>query len=140
MPEFKNYSFKNSSVIFGIIEFAGFAEGDDVVTIEVDTDLFTKTVGAKGDVTRTQSTDTSGTATVKLLQTSSTNKELNAAYLADLASGSAVAPMVITNLETGEIFSMPNAWIIKYPTVTRGQNPNSMDWVFQFDQLIPVIT
>lgn len=140
MAEFKNFTFKNVSVIFGIIEFTGFAEGDDVVVIEVENNLFNKVVGAKGDVTRTQSTDTSGSVTVKLLQTSSTNALLNAAYLADLSTGSAVAPMAITDLESGEIYSMPNAWIVKFPTVTRGQNPNSMDWVFEFDQLIPVIT
>ncbi len=31
---FDNFSFKNMNVILGIIELEGFAEGDDVISIE----------------------------------------------------------------------------------------------------------
>lgn len=139
MPDFKNFSFKNVSVIWGIIELEGFAEGDDVVTIESDADQFTKKVGAKGDVTRTQTADNSCTITIKLLQTSRSNALLNAQFTLDKETGSNPAPMFINDKESGEAYAINNAWVQKFPTVTRGQGDNTMDWVFQGDFLTPVI-
>ncbi len=140
MADFKNFSFKNASVIAGILEIEGFGEGDDVVNIEYDADQFTKVTGAKGDVTRVQTADNSCTVTIKLLQTSISNVGLNTLYLADVASGISVFPMIITNLESGEIYSINNAWIQKFPAVIRGQGVNTMDWIFQGDFLTPAIT
>lgn len=137
--DFKNFSFKNVSVIFGIIEVEGFAEGDDVVNIEYDADQFTKKVGAKGDVTRVQTSDNSCTVTIKLLQTSKSNALLNAQFAIDRESGSAPSPMFINDKESGESYVINNAWIQKFPTVTRGQGDNTMDWIFQGDFLTPVL-
>lgn len=140
MAEFGNYSFKNASVIFGIIEMGGFADGDDVVNIEQNAEQFTKTVGAKGDVTRVQTADNSARVTVKLLQTSSTNKELTNTYLGDRETAAAAAPLIVTNLESGEVFACNNAWIVGYPTVTRGAGVNIMEWVFDCDYMTPALT
>lgn len=140
MADFKNFTFKNVNVIAGVLELEGFGEGDDVLTIETDADQFTKIVGAKGDVTRVQSSDNSVTITIKLLQTSNSNKELNTLFLADKQTGAAVFPMIITDLESGEVYSIPNAWIMKQPTITRGQGVNTVDWIFQGDNLVAVLT
>ena len=140
MADFKNFTFKNVNVIAGVLELEGFGEGDDVLTIETDADQFTKIVGAKGDVTRVQSSDNSVTITIKLLQTSNSNKELNTLFLADKQTGAAVFPMIITDLESGEVYSVPNAWIMKQPTITRGQGVNTVDWIFQGDNLVAVLT
>lgn len=139
MPEFKTYSFSNVNAIFGIIELQGFAEGDDVVVIEVETDQFLDMAGAKGDVVRSQSNDNRCTVACKLLQTSVSNKELTAIYNADRELGTGVSPMVIEDKETGETFVINNAWIQKYPIITRGQGVNSMDWIFRGDFLTPAI-
>ncbi len=140
MADFKNFSFKNVSVIAGILELEGFADADDVVSIVFDAEQFTKVAGAKGDVARVQTADNSCTITIKLLQTSNSNSLLAALYLADVSSGSAVFPMVITDKESGEGYAVNNAWIQKFPDITRGKTVNSMDWVFQGDKLTPVIT
>lgn len=139
MPQFNNYSFTNVNAIFGILELQGFADGDDVLTIEFEADQFNDLAGAKGDVVRSQSNDNRVTVTVKLLQHSISNKELNAVYLADRETGAGVYPMVVEDKETGETFVINNAWIQKFPTVTRGQNVNSMTWVFRGDFMSPVI-
>ena len=139
MSNFNNFTFKNVNVIFGVLELQGFGEGDDVIVIETDADQFTKIVGAKGDVTRVQSSDESVTVTIKLLQTSNSNAALNTLYLADKETGAGALPMIITDLESGEVYSIPNAWVMKQPTITRGQGVNTTDWVFQGDRLIPVI-
>ena len=136
---FNNYSFSNVNAIFGIFELEGFADGDDVVSIDFDADQFTKLVGAKGDVIRAQSNDNSCTVTIKLLQSSSSNKDLTTIYNADRIAGTGVSPLVINDKESGETYVINNAWISKYPTVNRGQGANTMDWVFQGDFNTPVI-
>ena len=140
MAKFNNYSFKNVNVIFGILELQGYADGDDVVKIDPDANLFEKIVGAKGDVARSQTNDNSCTISVKLLQTSVSNKELTALFVADRESGAGTAPMIINDKETGETFIINNAWIQKAPSVSRGQNINAMEWIFQGDFLTPSYT
>ncbi len=139
MPRFANFTFKNVNIVFGILEIEGYGNGDDVVSIEQDVDQFTKIVGAKGDLTRIQTNDASCLITVKLLQTSVSNPELNTLYLTDRATGAGALPMVINNKEAGESFSIPNSWIVKFPRVVRGQGVNLMEWVFAGDDLIPLI-
>lgn len=139
MPEFKTFSFSNVNVIFGILQLEGFADGDDVVTIELETDQFNDLAGAKGDVVRSQSNDNRCTVTVKLLQTTGSNAELTSLYNTDRLSGAGVVPMIIEDKETNETFLINNTWIQKFPTVTRGQNVNSMDWVFRGDYFNPAI-
>ena len=133
MANFGNYSFTNVNVIFGILEVQGFAEGDDVVNINFDTEQFTDVAGAKGDVTRTQTNDNRATVTVKLLQTSASYKELMALYNLDRETGANVLPLVVINKETGETFVGNNAWIQKSPDVVRGQNANAVEFTFRVD-------
>lgn len=140
MAEFKNYSFKNVNVIAGILELVGFADGDDIVTIEMEMEQFSDLAGAKGDVARSQTNDNRCTVTVKLLQTSSSNKDLTTLYNTDKETGAGVFPMVIEDKETNETFVINNSWIQKYPSVVRGQTVQSMDWVFRGDFMTPVFT
>ena len=139
MAEFKNFSFQNVNVIFGILELTGFADGDDVVVIEYEADQFVDMAGAKGDVVRSQTNDNRCTVTIKLLQNSLSNAELTAIFNTDRLSGAGVLPMVINDKETGEAYVINNSWIQKFPTVTRGQGVNSMDWVFRGDFLTSAI-
>ena len=139
MPDFKNYSFSNVNVIFGILELQGFADGDDVVTIEFETDQFDDMAGAKGDVVRSQTNDNRCTVTVKLLQTSLSNKPLTVIYNVDKELGTGVNPLVVEDKETAETYVINNAWIKKYPTVTRGKAPNVTEWIFRGDFMTPAI-
>jgi len=135
----KTYSFRNVSVIFGTHEVVGFADGDDVVTIEPASDGFTKIVGAKGEVSRAAVNDESVTVKLKLQQTSSSVPVLQNLYLADKASGAGVLPMLVNDLETGESFTIKNAWIKKQPSIVRGQNQNPYEIELDGDVLIPVV-
>jgi hypothetical protein len=139
MADFKNFSFKNINVIFGIDEIEGFAEGDDAVSIEYDADQFVKIVGAKGDVVRTQTADSSSSMTVKLLQTSKSNGKLMAMFNLDRETGSNALPFIVNDKETGESHVVNNAWIIKPPAIIRGANLNVMEWSFQGDFLTSVL-
>ncbi len=140
MAEFKTFSFKNVNVIFGIEEIQGFADGDDAVKIEGNIEAFTLVVGAKGDATRTQSNDDSVTVTIKLLQTSTSAAVLQTLHTLDKETGAGVLPMIITDKETGESYTIPFSWINKQPTITRGQNQNPWEFIFSGNKLIPIIT
>lgn len=133
------YSFKNVNAIFGVAELEGFADGDDVINIEPSTDAFAMTVGAKGDVTRSATNDESVTITMKFLQTSKSVPVLQNIFLGDKATGNGVLPILITDKDAGETFTVKNAWIMKQPTITRGQGQNPYEVVFQGDVFIPVI-
>lgn len=135
----KTYSFKNVNVIFGVHELTGYSDGDDVVTIEPSSDGFTKIVGAKGEVTRSSVNDESVSVKIKLQQTSKSVPVLQNLYLADKASGAGVLPMLITDIESGESFTIKNAWIRKQPSIVRGQNQNPYEVEFDGDVLIPII-
>ncbi len=128
-----NYSFKNVNAVYGISEIQGFAEGDDVVNIDFNTDQFTMVVGAKGDATRTQTNDNSALIVIKVLQTSPSYKELLTQYNLDRETGANVLPLVVVNKDTGELFVGNNAWIVKPPQLIRGQNANAVEFTFATD-------
>ena len=140
MPEFKNYSFKNVDAIFGIEEVKGWGDGDDVLTIDPETEQFQDAAGAKGDVVRTQTNDNRCTITIKLLQSSTFNKKLMAIHTADRDTHLGVYPMFVQDKETGEKYVINNSWIVRYPTIIRGQGKNLMEWIFRGDFLTGVIT
>ena len=133
------YSFKNVNAIFGVAELEGFADGDDVITVEPAADAFAKTVGAKGDVTRSATNDESVAITMKFLQTSKSVPILQNIFLGDKATGNGVLPILITNKATGETYTVKNAWIMRQPTIVRGQGQNAYEVVFEGDVFIPVI-
>lgn len=140
MGDFKNYSFSNVNAIFGILELEGFGEGDDVITVVPEKEQFADMAGAKGDVVRSQTNDNRATITVKLLQTSKSNKDLTVIYNSDKEAGTGIAPFNIEDKETGETYTCLNAWIQKYAEVKRGQGPNMMEWIFRTDSFIANLT
>jgi len=136
MAGFGSYSFKNVNAIFGVLEIEGWADGDDALTVEPAQDSFTKVVGANGDVARSSNNDNSVTITIKLLQTSASNAELNTIRITDEETGTGVLPFIYTDTTSGESYFVKNAWIAKKPTVTRGRNQNVMEWVLNGDSSV----
>lgn len=135
---FGTYSFKAESATFGAIIIEGFADGDDAVTISQVEDTFTATAGAKGDVTRVQSSNDMVEITIKLLQSSEAAKTLINTHLADKETGNGVLPFVVTNSETGEVYTVPKAWITRMPDRVRGQGHNAWEFKLNGNKLIPV--
>jgi hypothetical protein len=131
---FGSYSFKDVNAIFGINEITGWADGDDVLNIESETDRYSKVVGAKGDVVRSASNDYSVVVTLRLLQTSETNEVLNNIRILDEELGTGVLPFIYTDTNSGESYIIQNAWIAKMPTITRGRNQNIMEWTLHGDK------
>ena len=138
MAEFGSWSFKDASAIIGIVEVTGWADADDVLVIEPAQARFTKIVGARGDVTRSQSNDMSVKITLKLLQTSATNKVLQDLVTLDNETGAGVVPFIY-NTPNGESYFVANAWVESQPTYSRGRSQNDMTWVLEGDAGIPLL-
>ena len=74
----KNYrGGSGCSLIFGAIDISGLTNGV-FISVERDTDAFTKVVGADGEGMRSKSNDKSATITITLMQSSSSNDALSA--------------------------------------------------------------
>ena len=138
MAEFGTYSFKAESATFGVVIINGFADGDDVVTIAQVEDTFSSVGGAKGDVTRVQSSNDIVEITIKLLQSSQAAKDLINIHTADKETGNGVFPFVVTNSATGEVYTVPKAWITRMPNRVRGQGHNAWEFTLHGNKLIPV--
>lgn len=135
---FNNYSFKNVNVIWGIYEFEEMADGDDVVVVTPTGPQWNKTVGAKGDVVRSQTADNSCTIAVKFLNTSKTLKMLHAQYLIDRDTQIGVHPFIITNKETGKKQIINNAWLQGEPPSQEGQSVPIITVTFEGDFLTTI--
>lgn len=136
---FNTYSFKAVDVIWGIIEFEEFADGDDIVTIVTETPQWNKTVGGKGDAVRSQTSDNSCTVTVKLLETSKTNKLLYIAFNSDRETQIGIGTMIVINKDTGKKSIINNAWIQKLPDESQGQAVPVLTWTLDGDFLTTVV-
>jgi len=136
----KTYSFKNLNAVFGTHEITGFAEGDDAITVEANSESFKTYVGAKGEVTRAMINDESVTIKVKLQQTSKSVAFLQNLHLLDRSTGTVVLPFQIDDFEAGESIKIPKAFISKQPTIVRGAGQNDIEFEFTGDREIPIFT
>jgi len=131
----KAFSFKNISVIVGGRIIEGFWTGDDVAKASFNNDMFSLTVGADGDSTRSQTSDRSGKLSFKLLPTSEDNAFLNTLHLLDVESGAGVVPVVIKSTDTGLTATASQAWIVKTAEITYGAGATAREWIMETDRL-----
>jgi len=134
----KTYSPKDVTVIVAGTQISGFAE-DTFVTVERDSDAFTKIVGADGEVSRSASADLSGTITITLLGTSSSNDILSALALADQISLSGEFPVLIKDELGTTLHTAPSAWIQKAATKEYAAEVGENEWILQCSELIEFI-
>ena len=125
------------------ITFAGFsidsgrAEGD-FVTTKYDSETFTKKVGADGEVTRSKTNNTSGTATIKVMQTSDGHRilmQLDALGRAS-ANGSDIAEFQIRDRLGGILEHADQAWIEKAPDSPNGKEAGEREWTLGLGELV----
>lgn len=135
MQGVKTYDPSNVQIIMGGIPLTGFADGT-FIDLAFDENQYTKTVGADGEVSRAKSNNRSGTVTLTLKQTSSSNDQLSALYLADQNSNSGVVPLMIKEIDTGRTLVFTQAaWIEKLPNVSYSKNVEDRQWTIAAGQL-----
>lgn len=109
----------------------GFANGDDVVSIEDTSELGTEIIGADGSSILSISADKSVKLTIKLLASSPFNQFL-LNKVSVMRSGTGLAgAMVVGVLDTsmGYAGGCTTAMVMKKPNVGYGANPTEREWI-----------
>lgn len=118
----------------GII-ISGYADGT-FVTVERDSDSWSKQIGADGDGTRSKSNDKSGKITISLMQSAESNEVLSALALLDEQTGGGAVPVLIKDNSGTSLHVAETAWIVKPATAEYGKEAGPREWVFDTDILI----
>ena len=130
---FSKYDAKDTSVIIDGIYITGL--GEDMVSAEKEEDFFSSSVGAQGDVVKSQINNPLGTVSV-FIQPTSPSK----AYLMSLAKRTEPFPVWIVNKALGERIGGTMANLLSFPEYSRGAEAEDMEFVFQvFDLTIDAI-
>ena len=106
---------------------SGYADGT-FLSVERNTDAFSHTSGADGEIARMASADNSGTITLTLLQTSASNDLLSSLHEADRISNNAKFVVGGEDKNGTTVFSGLEAWIPKLATVEEGNEISNREW------------
>ncbi len=128
-----------SCILMGIpIESGRGDEGGDFVEIDYLNDDFVETVSLDGEVTRSKTNDGRADVTLKVMQTSESNKYLSSLRQGDLLApnGAGVGAMMIRDRQGFSIYTAAQAWIVKAPKVTFGQKASVLEWKIRCAKLL----
>ena len=125
----KFYSGDRVSVIIAGIPITGYADGE-FMRIVKDNDDFGDVIGTDGEVARWATGDDRGTATLLLLQTSSSNALLSALSRLDKSQpgGAGVGNFLVRDQGGSSIYRADQCWVLKPPDVSFGREVGSREW------------
>ena len=118
------YDAKDTSVVVDGTYITGM--GEDMITAEKDEDFFASSVGAQGDIVKSQTNNTLGTISI-FVQPTSPSK----AFLMALAKRTDPFPLWCVNKKLGERIGGTMANLLKYPEISRGAEAEDMEFTFQ---------
>lgn len=130
----KTYDPKLVVLTVGGVPISGYADGT-AITVERSNDMYTKTSGNDGIVSRAKSNDKSGTVTVTLAQTSSSNDVLSGFHKQDELSNTGVKVINCKDVSGRSTFFSGLAWIRKYPNSEFAKEISNREWVIDCDNL-----
>jgi len=115
----------------------GLAQGTMIQEAKAAPRYTTKSTGT-GGIVRVRNPDRSGRLTITVDQESKLHQQLWAIMLADDASGAIAAPIVMSDLTSGEVFTYTNAFIADEPDEQRGSESTTFAWVFAYEAKIKI--
>ena len=122
------YDAKDTSVIVDSIYITGL--GEDMVSAEKEEDFFSSSVGAQGDIVKSQINNTLGTMTICVQPTSPSKT-----FLLSLAKRTEPFPLWAVNKKLGERFGGTKANLLSFPEIARGAEAEDMEFTFQIFDL-----
>lgn len=127
----KQYSFLNNVVLINGVALTGWDEGDDVIKIKRRKDIASDKVGAAGEMMLSVSADKSAEFTFRLLQTSSSNKFLNATAQLQQTGANLFIPIHVLFQDTrrNDLGIGSSGYIKNLPEIVRGAAGGSLEWV-----------
>lgn len=122
MGVLKSYNAGEVQTICGTRALTGLAE-DTFVSVSRDEAIYSKQVGADGEVTRSSTNNQAGTATITLQQASDSND-----FLTTLAASGAIFPFTVKDDSGRTVLFSETAWIEDYPDVEFGRDAGEREW------------
>ena len=132
------YSFRNvTATIDAVHEITGWGKGDDVVSATRNADAGSLSIGADGASVVSMSADRSGEVTLKLRQTSSSNRYLLNRYQQFEAGPATYVPIGLTVTDVHRLDKVVgiNGFIKKLPDMKRGAEASEQEWTLVFEEL-----
>jgi len=134
MSGVRTYDPRNVQIILGGNPISGFADGT-FVTVTPDENLYTKTVGADGEVSRARSNNRSATVTLTLKQTSQSNNILSALAQADNLNNGGVVPFMLKEIGSGATLVFAQAaWVEDFPDAEYSKEVSDRAWTIALAQ------
>jgi Protein of unknown function (DUF3277) len=133
----KAYGFSNIVLLINGVEISGFSDGDDAISMKRLSDLASHKIGSDGRMMVSLSSDRSGEITIKLQQTSGSNKYLNALANSQQALDTRFIPVLVYMSDTyrGDTASGVPGYLKKLPDLVRGEKGQNQDWVIVVENL-----
>lgn len=128
-----------TQVSTGMSHIVGQYSEDSIVTVDRNAETFTLYTGADNSNTRIYNANTSGTITVSLQQTSSSNDVLNGLYEQDRASRNGLFTISVIDNSGRTGFFSEEAYIGVVPNSAFANSMQTRDWVIHAPQLDSVI-
>lgn len=137
-PEFRNYDPANVILSFRGVQITGFMDGT-FVNATRNTDSFSMSVGALGDVTRVRSRDRTGRITFTVHKESPINDTLSAFLQGDEASGGGYGTATIQDLNGTTLLEAANSWLARQPDWEAAVDASGIEWMIDCETLTGVL-
>lgn len=124
----RTYDPKQVIVLINSIPIGGFADGTSI-KVTRSNDMYSKSSGMDGVLSRVKSNDVSGECTLTLAQTSPSNDILS--DIANSSSDGDVATLSITDVYGTSVYTSAFVWVKKHPDVEFGKDISNREWVFE---------
>jgi len=122
---------------YGLDLKEGIAQGTSVAEARSTAPWSMKPSGT-GGVVRVWNPDESGTLTITVDQESKLHQQLWTLHQADKLLRNVVAPLMMTDNASGEIFSYTNAFILNTPDESRGTESATFAWTFGYERKVKI--
>lgn len=127
------YDAKDTSIVVDSTYITGL--GEDMISAEKEEDFFSPSVGAQGDVVKSQINNPLGTITIYVQPTSPQKS-----FLLSLSKRTEPFPIWAVNKKLGERFGGTMANLLTFPEIARGAEAEDMEFVFQvFDLTVEAV-
>jgi len=136
----KTYNSREVSLTLGAYSIDSGRAAGDFVTTKMSAELYKKSVGADGEVTRSKVNDRSATITIKLMQTSDGHAVLTGLAAAGRLSRNSedIVPFQLRDRNGGLVESAESCWIEKEPDSSFGAEAGEREWTLATDNLVRV--
>jgi len=121
------YDAKQNIIVVGGVPIIGYADGT-YITVEIEEDSFSKTVGADGYVARSKSNNNSADITITLLQSSPSNDYLSALYNLDRYGNLGIVDILVKDLMGTTLFYSEHCWVKKPAAIENSKEIGERSW------------